>query len=46
MPDKLECTFYIKRVKKTTDMDYINALIIYFENNMSDIRTTSNELSV
>ena len=46
MADKLEYLFSIKRVKKTTDIDYINAIKIYNENIPFDIRTTLNELSM
>lgn len=46
MTEKLEYVFSIKRVKKTSDIDYINAIKIYNENIPFDIRTASNELTL
>lgn len=45
MAEKIDYLFSIKRVKRTTDSDYINAIKIYNENIPYDIRTPSNELT-
>lgn len=45
MTESLKYTFSIKRVKKTNDIDYINAIKIYNENIPFDIRTDSNEIT-
>lgn len=44
--EKLDYTFSIKRVKKTSDTDYINAIKIYSEKIPYEIRTPSNEITM
>ncbi len=46
MIDKLDYTFSIKRIKKTTDTDYINAIKIYNDKIPYEIRTPSNEITM
>lgn len=44
--EKLDYTFSIKKVKKTTDTDYIEAIKIYNEKIPYEIRTPSNEITM
>ena len=45
MSDQLENKFSIRRIMKTSDEDYIKALIIYNETTPNDIKTSTNEIS-